>query len=90
VLAYNCIVTLNAVSEPGQFIRYTGGLRAGRPVFYSRQGQEIFLFSGSGAHTASYPVGTGGWLPGVKRPGREADHSPPSSAEIKNGGAILA
>jgi hypothetical protein len=24
----------------------------------------------------------------VKRPGREADHSPPSSAEVKNGGAI--
>jgi len=22
--------------------------------------------------------------PGVKRPGREADHSPPSSAEVKN------
>jgi hypothetical protein len=33
------------------------------------------------------------WIPGalslgVKRPGREADHSPPSSAEIKNGVAI--
>jgi hypothetical protein len=26
--------------------------------------------------------------PGVKRPGREADHSSPSSAEVKNGGAI--
>jgi hypothetical protein len=25
---------------------------------------------------------------GVKRPGREADHSPPSSAQVKNGGAI--
>jgi hypothetical protein len=29
------------------------------------------------------------FLPGVKRPGREADRSPPSSAEAKNGGAIL-
>jgi hypothetical protein len=33
------------------------------------------------------------WAPGspflaVKRPRREADHSPPSSAEVKNGGAI--
>jgi hypothetical protein len=28
-------------------------------------------------------------FPGVKQPGREADHSPPSSAEVKNGGAIL-
>jgi hypothetical protein len=26
--------------------------------------------------------------PGVNRPGREADHSPPSSAEVNNGGAI--
>jgi hypothetical protein len=24
----------------------------------------------------------------VKRQGREADHSPPSSAEVKNGGAL--
>jgi hypothetical protein len=28
------------------------------------------------------------WVPGVKRPGREADHSPPSSTQIKNGKAI--
>jgi hypothetical protein len=27
--------------------------------------------------------------PGIKRLGCEADHSPPSSAEVKNGGAIL-
>jgi hypothetical protein len=29
------------------------------------------------------------WAPGVKRVGSEADHSPPSSAEEKNGGSIL-
>jgi hypothetical protein len=43
----------------------------------------------SAAHPASYRMGTGGvshW--GVKRQGREADHSPPSSTEVKNGGAI--
>jgi hypothetical protein len=28
----------------------------------------------------SYTMGTGGSFPGVKRPGREADHSPPTSA----------
>jgi hypothetical protein len=39
---------------------------------------------GSGAHPASYPVGTGALSPGIKRPGREADHSPPTSAEVKN------
>jgi hypothetical protein len=41
--------------------------------------------TGSGAHPASYTVGTGGPFPGGKaRPGRDADHSPPSSAEIEN------
>jgi hypothetical protein len=40
------------------------------------------------AHPASYPMGTGGSLSGVKQPRREADHSPPCSAEVKNVGAI--
>jgi hypothetical protein len=39
--------------------------------------------NGSGAHPASYPMGTRGSFPGVKRSGREADHSHPSSAEVK-------
>jgi hypothetical protein len=38
----------------------------------------------SGANPTSCTVGTGGSFPGVKaRPGRDADHSPPSSAEVK-------
>jgi hypothetical protein len=41
--------------------------------------------SGSGAHPASCTVGTGGPFPGGKaRLGRDADHSPPSSAEVVN------
>jgi hypothetical protein len=32
----------------------------------------------------SYSVGIGGHSPGVKRPGREADHSFPTSVEVKN------
>jgi hypothetical protein len=41
--------------------------------------------NGSGVHPASYPMGTGGSFPGGKaHPGRDADHSPPSSAEVKN------
>jgi hypothetical protein len=39
--------------------------------------------NGSGAHPASYPMGTRGSFPGVKRLGCEADHSPPSSAEVR-------
>jgi hypothetical protein len=37
----------------------------------------------SGAHPPSYPTGTRESFSGVKRPGREADHSLPSSAEAK-------
>jgi hypothetical protein len=40
--------------------------------------------TGSGAHPSSYPMGTGSSFPGIRRPGRKADHSPPSSAKIKN------
>jgi hypothetical protein len=39
----------------------------------------------SGAHPASCTVGTGIPFPGGKaRPGRDTDHSAPSSAEVKN------
>jgi hypothetical protein len=31
-----------------------------------------------------YQIGTEGPFLGVKRPGRESDHSPPSSTEVKN------
>jgi hypothetical protein len=40
--------------------------------------------TGSAVHPASYPMGTKGSFPGVKLPGREADHSTPSSTEVKS------
>jgi hypothetical protein len=41
--------------------------------------------TGSGAHPASCTKGTGGPFPGRKaRLGHDADHSPPSSAEVVN------
>jgi hypothetical protein len=41
--------------------------------------------TGSEAHPAYCRMGTGVLSPGVKaRPGRDADHSPPSSAEVEN------
>jgi hypothetical protein len=41
--------------------------------------------TGSEAHPASCTMGTGGPFPGANaRPGRDADHSPPSSAEVEN------
>jgi hypothetical protein len=41
--------------------------------------------TGSEAHPASCTKGTGGPFPEAKaRPERDADHSPPSSAEVKS------
>jgi hypothetical protein len=60
--------------------------------FDSRQGQDFSLVHN--VQTGSGPTQPPGrWVPralsqGVKRQGREADHSPPTSAEIENGGAI--
>jgi hypothetical protein len=40
--------------------------------------------TGSGAHPSSCTMGTGGPFPAAEaRPGRDADHSPPSSAEVE-------
>jgi hypothetical protein len=36
-----------------------------------------------GVHQTSYKMGTRASFPGVKWQGREADHSPPTSAEVK-------
>jgi hypothetical protein len=43
--------------------------------------------TGSGAHPSSLPVAIGSPSPGVKQPQREADTSPPSSSEVRTGGA---
>jgi hypothetical protein len=74
-----------AVPQAVQYL--TAGWTIG---FRSPTGAEDFSSSfcvqtGSGAHPASCTMGTGGPSPGSKaRPGRDVDHSPPSSAEIKN------
>jgi hypothetical protein len=64
-------------------------LRAVRSGFDSRQGQRTDVFA-SAFIPALGPIQPPiQWVldalsPEVKRPGREADHSPPSSAEVKN------
>jgi hypothetical protein len=47
------------------------------------------VYIGCGAHAVSYPMCTGALSPGIKRQGREANHSPSSSVEVKYGEAIL-
>jgi hypothetical protein len=45
----------------------------------------VCVQTGSEARPASCTMGTGDTFPWVKAPpGRDADHSPPSSAEVKN------
>jgi hypothetical protein len=51
--------------------------------FDSRRGLGIFFFT-TASRTALGPTQPGALLLGVKRPGREADHSSPSSAGVKN------
>jgi hypothetical protein len=72
--------------DPGWRSRYSDWLRAGRPRGRSSS-QEFsdlhFVQTGSGVHQISYLTSTGAPSPGLKRPGREDDHSPPASAEVK-------
>jgi hypothetical protein len=70
------------VSDYGLYDRAIGVLSpAGATDFSSI----LCVQTGSGAHPASCPMGTGVLSPGVKaRPGRDVDHSPPSSAEVVN------
>jgi hypothetical protein len=61
--------------------------------FDSRRGLRIFLFT-TASRTALGPTQPPiRWVPvalslGVKRPGREANHSPPSSGEVKECGEL--
>jgi hypothetical protein len=86
----NYWVYLN-VERCGSSVNIVTRLWAGRPEFNFRQEMGLFLFT-----IASQPaVGStqkpirgrrctaGALSPGVKRLEREADHSPPSSAEVK-------
>jgi hypothetical protein len=67
--------------------RLATGWTAEGSRFESRWGQEFsplyVVQTSSGVHPISYPKGTGGSYPGIKRPGREAANSTPASAEVK-------
>jgi hypothetical protein len=62
---------------------WTTGVRSptGAEDFYS----SLCVQTGSEAHPAPCPMGTGGsFLGGKARTGRDADHSPSSSVEVEN------
>jgi hypothetical protein len=62
------------LDDRGSRVRFPAG--AGNFSLHHR------IQNGSGAHPVSYPMGTRGSFLGVKRSGREAGHSPPSSAKV--------
>jgi hypothetical protein len=68
--------------------RYSDWLRAGKEEskFESRQIQEPSLHqvlqTGFGAHPAPYAMVLGTLSPALRRPERETDHSPLTSAEV--------
>jgi hypothetical protein len=81
-----CWSTAQGVTRVPQ---YSVWLRTGRPGFDPRQRQRIFPLT-CASRPALGPTQPpvqwvpGGSFPGGKgRPGRDADHSPPSSAEVK-------
>jgi hypothetical protein len=68
---------------------YSAGLRAGLSGVRVPTGAGNFLFTTASRTALGSNQPPSQWVSGalslgVKRPGRESDHSPPSSAEAKN------
>jgi hypothetical protein len=87
-LFWNSLLQVN-FKGPGKLSRYSDWLRAGR--FGNRipvSGRFIAqVQTGPGAHPVSCTMGTGSF-PGVKRPGRGADHPPLLSPRSRKSRAI--
>jgi hypothetical protein len=64
------------------------GLTAGARFSAGVRDFSLFHIVQTGSGAQSYPMRIGALSPGVERPGREADHSHPSSAVVKNDEAI--
>jgi hypothetical protein len=73
---------VNCDSSVGIATRLRAG-QLGWSGFVSRRGLGTFLFATAPTQPLMQWV-SGVLSPGVKRQGREADHLPPSSAEVKN------
>jgi hypothetical protein len=59
--------------------------RAGQcGVQISSEAKDLYILRNVQTDSGAHPVGTAGTFLGIKRLGREADHSAPS-AEVKNG-----
>jgi hypothetical protein len=83
---------MSICKDPGSSVSIVSGyglddraIEVRSPAEAKDSSSNLCVQTGSGAHPASCTKGTGGPFPGVKtRHGRNADHSPPSSAEVVN------
>jgi hypothetical protein len=82
-----------SVCEPGSSVSIVSGyglddraIDVQSPAEARDFSSSLCVQTGSGAHPASCIMGTGGPFPGGNkaRPGRDADHSPSTSAELVN------
>jgi hypothetical protein len=82
IQAKSRVISVSIVSDYGLDDRAIGVRSpAGAKEFFS----SLCVQTGSGAHPVSCTMGTGGPFSGGKaRQGRDADHSPPYSADIVN------
>jgi hypothetical protein len=73
-------LSLIYIGEPGSSVRIVSGCGLADRGSILDRGRGFFLCVRTGSGT----MGTEGSFPrGKARPGRDADHSPPSSAEVK-------
>jgi hypothetical protein len=85
-------VTVQSAREPGSSVSIVSGCGLDDRVIEVRSPAKAQDFTSSflvqtnsGAHPNSYTKDTGCRFPGTKaRPGRDADHSPPASAQVEN------
>jgi hypothetical protein len=70
-----------AFCGPGSSVGITTGYGLDSPGIESRWGRDFSHTSRPALEPTQPPVQ---WVPGVKRPGRGADHPPPPSAEVEN------
>jgi len=80
ILCHELGLSVSIVTGYGQDDQMIGvGFPVGAEKFSLQHHTQI----GSGAHPASYPMGTRGSFPEGKAAGHETDHSPPSSADVQ-------
>ena len=84
ILLPSVISLVMSVCGPGSVVGIATGYGLGGPGIESRWGARFSapVQTGPVAHSASCTMRTGSF-PAIKRPGRDADTSPPSSAVVK-------